>query len=42
MQTIAVDTRSVVRIDIDACVQCFLIGFDTAKEGAAIIFGPVI
>ena len=32
MQTIAVDSRSVGRIDIDVCVQCLVIWFDNAES----------
>jgi Zn ribbon nucleic-acid-binding protein len=32
MQTIAVDSRSVGPIDIDVCVQCFVIWFDNAES----------
>lgn len=32
MQTIAVESRSVGRIDIDVCVQCFVIWFDNAES----------
>lgn len=32
MQTIAVESRSVGQIDIDVCVQCFVIWFDHAES----------
>jgi hypothetical protein len=32
MQTVAVDSRSVGKIDIEVCVQCFVIWFDKAES----------